>query len=251
MLNQIGRINSGFLFSLAKILLFLAAFSFWAASPAVAEEAGPDPKTAPCKGLKPYNNLDELLYQFYINLDSECLFEMPLEDLEKIWDTKIFSYDRLREGVYLPYDRLEEIRKIPGFYNKPYKTEKDAFYIEHSNWIHVAFSIVITKEYYEKYATLFPDGNLPKLLPEPIIKPTGQMTFNRVPKSIPLEPQITPQYPPWEYFCYWLNSDKTRIIRLMGDYGVTRIYIWKWNPNNEKTLKPTNPGGKHDLGSKN
>lgn len=30
-----------------------------------------------CTNLKEIHNLDELLYQFYINLDSDCLFTMP------------------------------------------------------------------------------------------------------------------------------------------------------------------------------
>ena len=75
-----------------------------------------------CKSLKPFDNIDELLYQFYINLDSDCLFTTPLAELEKAWDIKIDSQERIDAGQY----------DINDFYKKPYKSEKDAFYVKAS-----------------------------------------------------------------------------------------------------------------------
>ena len=111
---------------------------------------------------KPFNNLDELLYQFYINLDSDCLFKMPVAELEKVWGIKILDKERFKPKNYYPFSETE-------FYYKPYKTEKDAFYVEMSSGSFSGnrFELKITKEYFERHGTLFPDEKLPKLLPQP------------------------------------------------------------------------------------
>jgi len=112
-----------------KIIMVMAALLLWSVPAAsTAEESLPaatDPRTAPCKGLKPYNNLDELLYQFYINLDSDCLFEMSVEELEKIWGVKILYLKRLQLGQP---PTPTELRESSDFENRPYETEKDAFF---------------------------------------------------------------------------------------------------------------------------
>ena len=122
-----------------------------------------DSPTTPCKGLKPYNNLDELLYQFYINLDSECLFEMPVEELEKIWETKIFT----------PVDldgRLNETCEPSDFMDKPYITERDGFYItalrKGKPGIN-RFMIQMTSDYAKKHGGFYAYEGNPKLLPKP------------------------------------------------------------------------------------
>ena len=165
-----GRKTKGS-FKFAGSLLLMAAWLLCAV-PALAEgeETASDFASTPCNGLKPFNNLDELLYQFYINLDSDCLFEMPVSKLEKIWDIKILSKERAQGYEY------SELRMSAEFANKPYKSEKDAFYVkvvkgqnpEKPNSLQ--FWIVITKEYSKEHATLFPDGKFPKLLPKPIIR---------------------------------------------------------------------------------
>ena len=183
---------------------------------ATSSEAG-----ALCKGLKPYNNLDELLYQFYINLDDDCLFNMPVEELEKIWDTNILSYDRRKKG-----ETITQMRANPVFLDKLYESEKDAFYLEHDTFGPISFHVFITKEYYEKHATLFPDGSFPKLLPEPKKRRLG--------KSNHTSPPIlggNHRYQPTlrannmgghmfsEYMYFWLSSGKNRIIYLEGKGG--------------------------------
>ena len=119
-----------------------------------------------CLGLKPYNNLGDLLYQVYINLDNNCLFTMPVAELEKAWDTKILSAERLKPGQF-----LYQLGDSSDFSRKPYKSERDAFYLEREvDKINdtVQLSIIITKEYLKKHGTLFPDGNFPKQLPPPM-----------------------------------------------------------------------------------
>lgn len=118
---QLKQKMGGFYFKLGGMLLLTVILSLCSIPVVEAVEeklpAAAEPQTAPCKGLKPYNNLDELLYQFYINLDSECLFEMKVEDLEKAWGVKILNDDNLSNGDYSRTD----------FIDKPYRTEKMLF----------------------------------------------------------------------------------------------------------------------------
>lgn len=45
-----------------------------------------------CKDLHKVKDIDDLMYQMYINSDSQCLFEMPTADLASIWGIPIFDY---------------------------------------------------------------------------------------------------------------------------------------------------------------
>ena len=119
----------------------------------------------PCRGLKPFNNLEELLYQVYINLDSECLLKMPVAELEEKWGIKILSDERLKPG-----QMSFQLRDSFDFAGKPCVSEKDAFFVEKKVDEEQGISelvISITDAYREKHGTLFPDGRYPKLLPEP------------------------------------------------------------------------------------
>ena len=171
-----------------------------------------------CKDLKPYKNIDELLYQFYVNIDSDCLFEMPVAELEKIWDTKILSEERVGSN-----DRYS-LRMSSDFKNKPYRSEKDAFFIEIERSTYdndKFFRVIITEEYYRKYATLFPDGNFPTLIPFP-----DKSKVNVLPilplfgQDKPHLPRKTGGYRLQNFIYYWLSADQTRKITLEGLYGV-------------------------------
>ena len=166
-----------------------------------------------CADLKKVNNLDEMLYQFYVNLDSDCLFTMPMSELEKAWGIKIMSLERLQPG-----QTVTELRDSVDFRGKPYHSEADAFYIQASRFENrtKSFVIYITEAYYQAHATLFPEGNYPRLLPEPIKKrldrpPHGYISPDDEPLPFPKTPGVYNRY----YFYYWLNSDKTNIIRLI------------------------------------
>lgn len=160
--NQFGQKLGGLSTWLNVTLLLAAALAFCAIpSDAFAEGDASDDRAAPCKGLKPFKNLDELLYQFGINLDSDCLFEMPVEELEKIWDIKILSKERRKPKNYYPLSETE-------FYNKPYKSERDAFYVEmdpNSAPGKNIFLIRITRDYQEKHGALYA-GKYPDFLYE-------------------------------------------------------------------------------------
>jgi len=196
--------RGGRFLSLSGTLLLAAALALCAVQAAAAEEAVPNPKTAPCKGLKPYNNIDELLYQFYINIDSDCLFKMPIEELEKIWDTKILVPVDLEGRFHRTYDASE-------FRNKPYRTERDGFYITALRGGRPGYNqfwIRLTSEYGPKSGGLYASGEYPKFLPKP----------------------------DWPIFdaTFFYNADRTREIMLItpstnvGLGGVSEIIIYNY-----------------------
>lgn len=180
-------------------------------------------KTTPCQGLRPFNNLDDLLYQFYLNLESDCLFEMSVAELEKAWETKILSVERLdfKQEAY-------QLRNGEVFFNKPYMSPKDAFYIEiEPDWgFNKRFAIKITKEYAAKHSSLYPGQKLPELLPEPIITISPQL-MGTAPRTI--EELVVKKPSPFQYT--WYNSDKTRQISFTDSYGVSLIIIRQSLPN--------------------
>ena len=188
-----------------------------------------DIKNSPCRGLKPFNDLEELLYQFYINLDSDCLFKMPVEELEKVWGIKILSDER--RGDVGTYDPSE-------FYFKPYKSEKDAFYVSIDQNFNIemnGFHIRITREYFEKNATLFPDGEYPKPLPPPKTIPNNRISEGPFvypgAQPPPKRPKNPGRYMPEIFHYYWLSSDNTRMMELGGmNEGVRGVTIKEYVP---------------------
>jgi len=171
-----------------------------------------------CRELKPVNNLDELLYQFYVNLDSDCLFQIPTAKLERIWDIKILDERRLKPG-----QSSLQLWNSSDFRKKPYESEKDAFFVElgYRDGVRYKFRIIMTDAYSDKHATLFPDGNFPKLLPRPMEKFEIQEVYpdhsSSDPVLIPKKPGVYSQIDPIVFF--WVNTDKARIIELWGTSG--------------------------------
>lgn len=178
-----------------------------------------------CRDLKPVNNLDELLYQFYINLDSDCLFTTPLSELEATWGIKILSKERLQPG-----QTLYELRMGSDFSGKSSLSDVDAFYVEvirNSNENKsVEFQIIITDEYYQTHGTLFPDGNFPNLLPRPSQKDDLEGFPYRGGGHHEPHLRNTGEYNK-RFIYYWLNSDRTRFIYFTPNpnNGIGRIVM--------------------------
>lgn len=200
--------TQGIYSKLIKLLLLTMSFMLWVAPAAGAEELV-------CRGLRPINDIDDLIYQFYINLDSDCLFEMPVAELEHIWGVEIYTFSR------------DNIQDEDLFYNKPCKSKKDIFYIRqywNKDKSGNVFQIKITKKYYDKHGTLFPDGNFPRMLPEPIKvgRSLSALTSLRPQGKRPKNPG---KYNLDSYGYYWPSSKKPYKIRLMGTYGVTMVRV--------------------------
>lgn len=198
-----------------------------ATMPGTAEKSDSASEKPPCRGLKPINNLDELLYQIYINLDSDCLYDMSASELEKIWDIKILSSERA-EGY-----AKAELRGSSEFREKPYGSEKDAFFVEidHSSAGPAnIFEIKITTEYGKKYGSLFPDGRFPKYLPEPAA------IVSNIMRSVDLFEDEEPWPPPAkegrydlsDYTYVWVSSEEPKPKHgiLLNGYKGGPEHIW-------------------------
>ena len=46
---------------------------------------------AECRGLHKVKDIDDLLLQIYTNIDSHCIFDIPMETLERIWGIPLFD----------------------------------------------------------------------------------------------------------------------------------------------------------------
>ena len=136
------------------------------------KEAGMGKTT--CKNLGKVGDLDDLLFQMYSNLDSHCLFEMPVGELERIWGIPVYDYT-------LPTDTAsEEVNRrnseeIDGYTLKR-QADQDKYkrlYWEVIKSLSkstdtkniVTFDIRSAKDY-----GVFMQGKYPKFLPPPIIK---------------------------------------------------------------------------------
>ena len=247
MIKMIRLKGNGCSFKLSLVLLLMAALLILAipaisgaeeaVTPSAAEEKQPaasELPSIPCKGLKPFNNLEELLYQFYINLESNCLFEMPITELEKMWGIKILTEEKFNPENYYPLAETD-------FYFKPYKSEKDAFYVEYNECKkgnfdcrkHNAtrFKVKITKEYHKTYGTLFPDKKKPAFLPSPDVAEDAHRplpcVFPQLARSVGLNERCA--------FPRWKSSDYRREINLYDSNEVRfEVYSLMANKSPEK-----------------
>ena len=72
-------------------------------------------KNQACKNLAKIKGIDDLLFQMYSNLDSYCLFEMPTEELERIWGIPVLDFTDLK------YDkRFDAIDSLNTLYVRRY-----------------------------------------------------------------------------------------------------------------------------------
>ena len=189
------------------------------------KEAGMGKTT--CKNLGKVGDLDDLLFQMYSNLDSHCLFEMPVGELERIWGIPVYDYT-------LPTDTAsEEVNRrnseeIDGYTLKR-QADQDKYkrlyweVIKSNDYDpdnegkikNIVFQVLQVKNY-----GVFMQGRLPKFLPPPIILekayPTSVLNPPDVPPEIEgrnsyKEYQVNGFFPPentaykydTEYF--WLN----------------------------------------------
>lgn len=165
-----------------------------------------------CKNLSKVNDIDELLFQFYTHIDNQCLFEMPVEELEKAWGIPVFEYD-------------SEKWKVIGKDVSQLTTEGDGFYVIKQllkNNVSV-FYIKLTNRYKKKnqgYGGSLSKGQYPKLLPAPqIIVNEGRINPPDSGESMFPIPENTIYQQQTGY--YWINqmqSDEQPILFFLTDY---------------------------------
>ena len=127
-------------------------------SDGVTQEQGMKNQT--CKNLAKIKGIDDLLFQMYSNLDSYCLFEMPTEELERIWGIPVLDFTDSK------YDkRFDAIDSLNTLYVRRYDDYEQKQKRE--------LIISMTDTYVEKNTPFWggsiAQGQLPALLPKPIV----------------------------------------------------------------------------------
>lgn len=138
------------------ISVFLLMSGFSQATENYGEEKG-------CKNLGKVTDIDNLLYQFYSNIDSQCLFEIPTQELQKIWAVRIYDYTDLTldENIALNKERNEIMIKTPNMLIVS-KTEFKG---------DITFHVFMGEKYNQKgWGGSIGNGDFPKLLPTPEIR---------------------------------------------------------------------------------
>ena len=105
-------------------------------------------KVAQCRPhLHRPENRDDLIHQmFQTGLLDDCLYSMPPEELQQIWDIPVVP---MNKNTYSGADIASRL----------------GFYIAHD--IKFGLSIRLNKYSIENVGTLFPEGHYPKFMPEP------------------------------------------------------------------------------------
>ena len=168
-------------------------------SDGVTQEQGMKNQT--CKNLAKIKGIDDLLFQMYSNLDSYCLFEMPTEELERIWGIPVLDFTDSK------YDkRFDAIDSLNTLYVRRYDDYEQKQKRE--------LIISMTDTYVEKNTPFWggsiAQGQLPAQLPEPIV-----ITHHLNPNEQPIiefgeGPTVKEPENVYKSFSYyiWLNKNE-------------------------------------------
>lgn len=178
------------------ISIFLLMSGFSQATENYIEEKG-------CKDLGKVTDIDNLLYQFYSNIDSQCLFEIPTQELQNIWAVRIYDYTDLTldERTTLQKD-FKEAFSIP-YRLIVIKTEHEGV---------IKFYVITSTRFDQSaWGGKVGKGEFPSLLPKPNIQSVefeliseryihGYTPDNR---AKPLSNSVYKKYSTY----YWLNKE--------------------------------------------
>lgn len=165
-----------------------------------------------CKNLDKVDDIDDLLFQFYSNIDNQCLFEMPTEELEKIWGIRVLDY------VDLSFEEKSQL----NVEFKNIKRNEEGIFIAKENYEQSipAFHIHLADKYRKKnngWGGSVGKGQYPKLLPSPEIVSDffqdSSESRRQIHGSWSIIPKDTVYHKYSQY--YWLNkanSDKQPVL---------------------------------------
>lgn len=159
-----------------------------------------------CNNLHKVKDIDDLLLQFYSNIDNQCLFDMPTQELEKIWGIRVLDYIATspeKRGA-LRGNLNREVQKI--------RANGKGLFVKKVDFEHgvVAFDINLTNKYLEEnegWGGSVGKGKFPELLPPPqrvndLYEDTLEDMY--IPGSKPIAPKGT-VYEKYSKY-YWLNK---------------------------------------------
>lgn len=185
-----------------------------------------------CQNLYQVIDIDDILKQMYDNIDSDCLFKMPANELEKIWGIKVFDLNTLTEPRVT-------IEKFAQSYQALYVTR------------HTSSSGITSLKVLSSYPTYslggsFVYGRFPYYLPPPkIYKHENYEVFGRV-YPVPEDIYANMDYKPMRDYL-WLNRKQdingaVLVISSSYDYqyNVSLLQNMKEYTYIEKVISKTN-----------
>lgn len=201
-----------------KIMVFMIALPLDASSDhavdsvaATAEKHEIDLKG--CKNIGKINKIDDFFFQAYSNLDSHCLFEIPGEDLEKIWSIPVQDYIRAQS--------MEEKDKINTRWRENIRNENTLYVrildLGSQNRPDIFQIYVSSTDSYARsnqggFAESALEGKYPPGLPPAQIKRRKEPVEDNPPPPydpnfipLPRKPPEQSVYEPWT-FAYWMNA---------------------------------------------
>lgn len=174
-----------------KIVLLAAIFLFFANPVLAINENVLEPQSTVCIGLKSFKNMEELVYQIYTNLDTDCLFKMEPRELADIWQIPIIIV--YKNGDFSRERRPASLGAHDHLHFAVYETDGDP-YIDY-------FRIVPANGVSVDSDPFFPGKDYLGLLPKPLI--CGHTFKNLV----------------------WPNSNKTRMMFLTGGGEIGNVQM--------------------------
>lgn len=165
-------------FILFSMLLFSSTFAL-----ADSKAKTTTPTNHHCQNLSKIQDSDDLLYQMYSNIDSQCLFKMDTQALEKIWGIPIldFSQTQTDDGLDLVRLRKEQLYQnysIPTLFLEKHGYGKEIYFTLDSNF-------PFRKLYPPNYDGNIQEGKLPKFLIKPISYHIYDIKDDLLEKSMP------------------------------------------------------------------
>lgn len=156
-----------------------------------------------CNNLHQVKDIDDLLLQFYSNIDNQCLFEMPTQQLEKIWRVRILDYVNADS---------KKISDLNTEFHRIIENEQSLFICKKDfEQGVIALDINLTNEYIKQntgWGGLISKGQYPKLLPLPqVVSVFFDEPYEILPVIHSTRPHIPKDtiYREYSYY-YWLNK---------------------------------------------
>ena len=172
----------------------------------------------PCKNLGKVNTIDDWLYQVHSNINSQCLFEMPVSELERIWGLPIIDDTKVNWGMMnnLQANQMIQFHKMKRSQARTFYVIKD---VQADNKKLVYFEMVIDSQYrkqqYHTFGGSMLAGVFPYHLPRfDFYQNWSSRTNFTLDPSIDYEnhPFIRKEISPYTKFShyYWVNANRKR-----------------------------------------
>lgn len=218
---MIMKIKNFFIYILSALTLAAVPFAHSADKTAAPTSTQSFAIPAECRNLGKVNDIDDLFFQMYSNLDSNCLFEIPAEELESIWGLPVLDFssgeDQKIDAAWARYHEINAKEKTlylekrqDHAATRPYPL---SFHVKASQKLHER-PAEKSEGPYSPFGGSMGEGKFPRNLPKPtqkrMYKPNSFLAVAKG-ANIVNEP-LPPSHPASKIdyrgynFYYWINK---------------------------------------------